>query len=117
MNKLLGILIPFLCGILSAVGVGGGSILVIYLTQFAHLSYDSAKFFNLVSFIPTALLASFINKKNGLINKEAAVCCAIGGAVFAAAFAFVGAKTDPELLKNFFGAVLLFAGVRELFKK
>ena len=43
-----------LTGILSGFGIGGGSLLLIYMTSFAGLPQDLAQGINLLYFLPTA---------------------------------------------------------------
>ena len=115
--EIIKIIVSFLCGILASMGVGGGSVLIIILTQFMDVSHEIARFTNLVSFIPTASIASIINKKNGLIIKKAALICMISG-VFAAVFGtYIGSVFSTDMIKKVFGGALIAMGCYEFFRK
>lgn len=58
-------------GILSAFGIGGGSLLLIYLTSFAALDQHQAQGINLLYFLPAAAAALPAHHKNGLLEKKA----------------------------------------------
>ena len=52
-------------GFLSGLGVGGGSLLMLWLTTVIHMDYAVAKTVNLLFFLPTALIATLFHKKQG----------------------------------------------------
>ena len=106
-----GILFGFLAGI----GVGGGSLLMLWLTVVLHTDYTIARTVNLLFFIPTALIGCWFRKKQGMLNLRQlmpAVICGIGSA---ALFTFIGRSFEMNMLKKLFGVLLLFTGIRELF--
>ena len=53
------ILIGFLAGFAGGLGVGGGGILLLYLTAFTETSQLSAQGINLLFFLPVAFSALF----------------------------------------------------------
>ena len=53
------VLAGLLSGALGAMGLGGGGVLVIYLTLAAQMEQTTAQGVNLLLFIPCALLPSF----------------------------------------------------------
>ena len=50
-------------GFLAGLGIGGGSLLVLWLTVVLGMEPDTARSINLLFFIPTALIACFFRKK------------------------------------------------------
>ncbi len=115
--RLLDILVGFLTGIISGFGVGGGSLLVLYLTAFAGVDQYTAGGVNLLYFTgcaPTALL-SHIRKKR-ILFKEAGFCI-LAGIPLSVIAAIISSQLDTELLKKGFGVVLLYIGIKELFAK
>ena len=56
MNLFLLYSAAFLTGILASLGLGGGMILILYLTIFAGMAQFEAQGINLIFFIPIALL-------------------------------------------------------------
>mgnify|MGYP002685800491 CR=1 FL=1 len=57
-----------LTGVFASLGVGGGMILIIYLTMFAGEDQLSAQGINLLFFIPIAVLSVIIHTKNRFIE-------------------------------------------------
>ena len=104
-------------GILSGFGIGGGTLLLIYMTSFAGLGQNLAQGINLLYFLPTAATALFYHKKNGYLKKEAArpaILCGLAGTALAA---WLATALDVALLRKCFGVFLLFVGLHELFRK
>ena len=62
MNWLLSLLAGLATGVLSGFGVGGGTLLLLYMTGFAHLEQDLAQGINLLYFLPTAAAAPTTGK-------------------------------------------------------
>ena len=58
------ILIGLLSGIISGMGIGGGTLLIPALTVFMKHSQIDAQMINLIYFIPTALFAVIFHLKN-----------------------------------------------------
>lgn len=113
-------LIPALAGaaagILSGFGVGGGTLLLIWLTAFAGVEQTQAQSINLLYFIPAALLALPSHIKNGYIVRQAAIPAICAGLLFSAAAAWMATAVDVSLLRKLFGFFLLYVGCSELIK-
>ena len=116
-----GWLIPLLAGtatgILSGFGIGGGSLLLIYMTSFAGLDQTTAQGINLLYFLPAAALALPSHVKNGFIDKKTAVPAILAGLAGTALAAWAATGLDTDLLRKLFGCFLLFIGLRELFSR
>lgn len=104
-------------GILSGFGVGGGSLLLIYMTNFAGLEQTLAQGINLLYFLPTAATALPAHFKNGYIEKAALLPAISAGLAGTALAACAATAMDVEILRKCFGGFLLLIGVRELFRK
>ena len=50
-------------GFLAGLGVGGGSLLIIWLTQVLSMSHPQARIINLLFFLPAAVIATLFRKK------------------------------------------------------
>ncbi|MBQ8781714.1 MAG: sulfite exporter TauE/SafE family protein [Oscillospiraceae bacterium] len=105
----------FLTGVLASMGVGGGMILIIYLTVFMGRDQLSAQGINLIFFIPIAALAVFLHTRNKLIKWKKLFPAIITGVVFAAAGAFAAELIGSDILRKIYGFFILAVGVRELF--
>ena len=56
-------------GVLSGFGVGGGTLLLVYMTAFAGVEQRLAQGINLLYFLPAGLMALPAHVKNGYIEK------------------------------------------------
>ena len=65
-NKLILAAMGFVVGILSEIGVGGGSLLIILLTLLADAPQQTAHGINLFYFFPTEAASVIIHLKKGL---------------------------------------------------
>lgn len=117
MNWLYIALASFFGAVLSALGMGGGGILLIYLTIVVGMDQHTAQGINLVFFIPVAIVAILIHAKNKLIRWKVAfpcILCGLGGVWIGA---YTAMRLDSDLLGRLFGGFLLIIGLREIFFK
>ena len=112
----LGILAGLMCGVLSGLGVGGGSVLMVWLTAVLGLEQRTAQGINLLYFLPTALASLFFDIRNRYVDWQAAIPAALSGIAAAAGGAFLAQRIDTGILRKLFGAFLLIVAVME-FKK
>lgn len=121
MFSVSGFWIPLLAGaitgILSGFGVGGGTLLLVYMTAFAGVDQHLAQGINLLYFLPAALLALPAHLKNGYIEKSVLFPAISAGLVCAALTAWIATGMDVSLLRKLFGGFLILIGVSELFGK
>ena len=115
MSAVLAVAIGLLTGILSGFGIGGGSLLLLYLTLFEGAGQYQAGGINLLYFLSCAPAALISHRKNGLIEREAVKCCVPAGVVTSVLSALLAARVDTDLLRRAFGVVLLYIGVKETF--
>lgn len=116
---MLKFLFPFLVGsvlgLLAGLGVGGGSLLLLWLTQVAMFPYVQARITNLLFYFPTALASLVFRKKEERPDKKLVIPAILSGCISAVIFTFLGRYLNHELLKKFFGGLLILVGVREIF--
>ena len=114
-------LIPALAGavtgVLSGFGIGGGTLLLIYMTAFAGLEQHLAQGINLLYFLPTAATALPSHFKNGFVDKRTALPAILSGLVCTGAAAWAATGLDVQLLHKLFGLFLRYIGFTELFRK
>lgn len=103
-------------GILSGFGVGGGTLLLIYMTTVAGLDQHLAQGINLLYFLPAAATALPSHIKNGYIDKKATLPAVGAGLVATAIAAWIATGLDVALLRRLFGIYLLYIGIKELFR-
>ena len=110
-------LIGFITGVLSGLGVGGGTLLLIWLTAFAGMDQITAQGINLIYFLPCASIALFSHFRNGLVEKSVLFPAMIAGTVTAPVAAYFAMAMDVLWLRRLFGIFLLVIGLAELMKK
>lgn len=112
-------LVPFLAGaatgVLSGFGVGGGTLLLVYMTVFAGLDQHLAQGINLLYFLPAGLMALPAHLRNGYIEKRALVPAIGTGLLCAGGAAWAATAMEVELLRKLFGGFLMAVGTMELF--
>ncbi|MDE7230922.1 MAG: sulfite exporter TauE/SafE family protein [Oscillospiraceae bacterium] len=111
----MNILIGFLTGVLASMGLGGGFILVVWLTMFTGAEQRAAQGVNLLFFLPIALISLIIHLKNGLVNKSLVKKLALGGIAGAVTGTFAAQHMSNDFLRTLFALFLLGFGLRELF--
>lgn len=104
-------------GVLSAFGIGGGSLLLIYLTALAGISQHQAQGINLLYFLPAAAAALPAHHKNGLLEKKTILPAILTGLITSALAAWISNGLDTGILRKLFGVFLLYVGLRELFHR
>lgn len=104
-------------GFLSGLGIGGGSLLIIWLTVVLGTDPLVARSINLLFFIPSALVACGLRMRQGDLKIRPLLPAILAGCVAAAVFSWVSTILNVEVLKKLFGIVLLAAGLREILYK
>ena len=116
MHFLLPLLIGFGTGILSAWGVGGGTLLLLCMTLFLGVDQSTAQGINLLYFLPTAGMGLYWHRKNGLLEKGVLRQAIPLGTVAAIAAAWIATSVDTAVFRKPFGVYLLLTGVMTLFQ-
>lgn len=114
MSFFLTLLLSSVLGLLSGLGVGGGSLLILWLTLVCKIDYPVAKYMNLLFFLPPAFISvatNFIRKK---LRIGQILPAAIAGCIAAAVFTLLSNSWDTGILRKLFGALLLITALREL---
>ena len=111
------IIIGTVLGVLAGLGVGGGTLLILWLTLVLNVSQQQARIINLLFFIPCAIICTLLRKKQGAVNLKLLLPGIIAGCISAVAFSLLSRVIDLEILKKLFGILLLVTGIRELLYK
>ena len=111
---LIFLLIATLLGFLAGMGVGGGSLLLLWLTQVAMLEQTQARIINLLFFLPAALVATCFQAKSHSIDLKTSVTAAVTGCGAALLGTLLSRNMDVALLKKLLGGILILTGVREI---
>lgn len=113
MNFLIGTLLGFLSGL----GIGGGSLLILWLTLVLDMEQAAARSVNLLFFLPAAAVACYYRKKQGTLDVKKMLPAIGAGCIGAFLGTRLGGKLDTTVLKKSFGVLLLATGIREILWK
>ena len=104
----------FGAGILSAWGVGGGTLLLLLMTLFFGVAQADAMAINLLYFLPTAAMGVVSHARNGLLEKNSLCAAVPWGAAAAVGGALLATAVDTDALRRPFGVYLLLAAAGSL---
>lgn len=102
-------------GFLAGMGVGGGSLLLLWLTQVVNLEQSQARILNLLFFLPAAIIATFFHKKDHKLERKILIPGVIAGCTCAILASLLSRFLDIEMLKKMLGGLLILTGLREIF--
>ena len=110
------ILTGIIAGSVSGLGMGGGTILILMLSNFLGLEQHIAQASNLIFFIPTAITATIINFKQKLIDVKFSIFIILGGLLGVIIGSEIALKLNATSLKRYFGMFLLFISICEIYR-
>ncbi len=113
---IIALLSGFGAGMLSAWGVGGGTLLLLVMTLFLHVEQQTAQAINLLFFLSAAGAGLLLHRKNGLIDKAVVRHTLPFGLAAAALGAWISTAVSPEVLRKPFGVLLLCTGLSVLWQ-
>lgn len=108
------IIIGVLLGFLSGLGVGGGSLLILWLTLILNMDPVVARSINLMFFITAAGSVSIFRWKQGKLNLKQILPAILSGCITSVLISLFFKNIDQTVLRKLFGTLLLFTGFREL---
>ena len=117
MSFVIHILAGAVTGVLTGFGIGGGTLLILYMITFTQFSQTTAQGINLIYFLPTAGASLYGHIKNKLIDMRAFWFAGCTGFAMTIASSNVAGRLDVNIVKRFFGAFLIVIGLMELFRK
>lgn len=115
MSWVVALLAGLFCGVFSGLGIGGGTLLMVWMTAVVGIAQKTAQGINLLYFLPTAACALIFHIKNRLIRWRVMIPAAIAGCLIAAGAAFLANAMDTGLLRKLFGGFLILVGLWEIF--
>lgn len=110
----IGVLAGTLLGFLAGLGVGGGSLLLLWLTLVLGMDPSTARSINLLFFLPAAAVSCCFRWKQGTLDFKKVLPAIVAGCAGALLGTWLGRRLDTALLKKGFGVLLLATGVREV---
>ncbi len=112
--NILALLAGLLSGIIGAMGLGGGAVLIIYLTLFTDTNQLKAQGINLFFFLPIAVIAVVIYAFKKEIKWKKIIPIALGGILGSFLGIFLSAFLGGEFLSKLFGGGLVLLGIKEI---
>lgn len=101
-------------GFLTGLGIGGGSLLMLWLTLVVGFDQTTARGINLLFFLPAAAISCFFQLRQGDLNLRTCLPAMISGCIAAAGASWVSSVVDTAVLRKPFGILLLATGLREV---
>lgn len=108
------VLVGTLLGFLSGLGVGGGSLLMLWLTLVVGCPVQEARMMNLLFFLPAAAISCLFRRKQGDLNLKKLLPAILAGCTAAWLASRFSGSISTAYLKKIFGILLLMTGIREL---
>lgn len=109
------IIIGCISGIVAALGMGGGTILILLLGIFSNMEQHLIQGTNLIFFIPTSITAIYMNIKSKNINYKKSILIIGAGIIGAIIGSNLSFKFDSKLIKKYFGIFLLCIAIFEIY--
>jgi uncharacterized membrane protein YfcA len=107
-------MVSIFSGIISGMGIGGGTILIPSLIIIFNTSQHIAQSVNLLSFIPIAIVALITHLKNKNVELKLSVKLIIAGVIGAIGGSVLASSLSSSLLRKLFGIFLLCMGIYEI---
>ena len=109
------ILIGIIAGIGTSLGIGGGTILILFLTLFLGINQPIAQAINLFCFIPASVISILYNWKKGNIHIKNCYFILIFGIFGALIGSYISQIINVQSLTKFFGYFLLIVVAYEIY--
>lgn len=104
-----------LAGIVAATGMGGGTVLILLLNLFTDINQHMAQGINLVFFIPTSIVAIYMNIKRKTIDYKLSIVIIIFGVIGAVCGSLLSFRIDNQNLKKYFGIFLIIIAIFQIY--
>ena len=111
------LLAGFFSGILSGMGLGGGGILIIYLSLFTDTKQLTAQGINVLFFIPIGFLALVIYSIKKQIKWKAVIKFIIWGLLGSVSGLYLTNFLGGKITGKIFGVLLIALGIAEILKR
>ena len=117
MEEIIDVVIAFFTAVLSGMGVGGGVLLLIYLSLFRDVPQLTAQFANLLFFIAASASSLVIHILDRKISAMVLLIVSLGGVIGAFFGSSLASALDEGVLRITLGAFLFISGTLSLFGK
>lgn len=102
-------------GYLAGLGIGGGTLLILWITLVEKMTQADARAINLMFFIVSAGVVTISRLKKGSLDLPKLLPAIFAGCAAASGGSLLSSTIETDLLRPFFGVLLIACGIRELF--
>ncbi len=113
---MLPVLFGFISGIVTGMGMGGGTILILLLSLFMNVEQHIAQATNLIFFIPTSLAAIIMNIRQKNIDKSVVIIVSLFGIIGAMLGVMISENISSQNLRKYFAIFILIISLHEFYK-
>lgn len=117
MNWLVSFAVAFASAVIASMGIGGGTVLLLFLTVFSDTPLPTAQGINLLFFLPVGAAALLFHKKSGLLQVKKGMSCGLWGLPGVFLGVWIASRLESSLLSKLFAVFLFYLGVKTLFSK
>lgn len=114
-NKMNIVIFGIISGIITGLGMGGGTILILLLSSFLGIDQHVAQATNLIFFVPTSISAIIINIKHKNIKFNTALIVILFGIIGAVFGSLISNKLPSRDLKKCFTIFILIIAIHEFY--
>lgn len=111
------IIASVIAAVISSMGLGGGGVLILYLTLFRDTEQLTAQGLNLLFFIPCSITSLIVYSKNKMIKYKELIYIVSGGIIGVFLGRFLLKSINPYYLKIAFAVFLITVGIFTVFSK
>ena len=109
------VLIGMISGVITAIGLGGGTVLILLLTLGLEVTQRVAQATNLLFFVPTAVTAIILNLREKNIELKIGINLIFFGVIGAILGSILANGINVGNLRKLFGFFLLCIAVHEIY--
>lgn len=111
------LILGLITGIISGMGIGGGTILIPGLVILTCMGQKQAQGVNLFIYLPTAIIALITHFYNHNLKLKPVIPIILTGLIGSIIGAKLAVNFDPRILRIIFGVFLFLMGIHEMFTK
>lgn len=116
MNGIADVFIAAVIGFLSGCGLGGGNLLILWLTMFMHCEYGDARLINLIAFVASSGAATLFRIWKKRVSVSFLLPAIIGGCLGALLSSWFSSVIRDDLLRKCYGVLLIAAAGYDLIR-
>lgn len=114
-GNMIEILTGIIAGVVGGLGMGGGTILILFLSMFLGVEQHVAQATNVIFFVPTAISAIIISLKNKNINLKLGMPICIWGIIGALIGGTISSKMNVNMLRKSFAIFLILIAIYQIY--